>query len=1209
MRHLLLLKKNTPRRSPTGAVVGLFFLALLVLASPASAAYQQLPPPNGIFGGSAELVKEEKFGEEVQLGGTGALAVNRSGAGGVPAGTVYAVLKASSGSDRPRVAMFEPKAGGGLEFIEGWQVARPGPYERCGPLLGTKVVEGKEVLKQPCPVQRTVSAGRLGIDVDQSTGYVYVYASFPEGEAHETFPNQDQIVSFKADGSEVIDRFGEQATAGKTLAESPEQVHDIFGPDTLAVNSAGEVFLEDEERNVYHRLMVFRPHNGDYEDYEYAGEVAAGTNSERLPYAPVFDDAGNLYVAEILAGTTPIEALPHETPGAYPHLQQPPLCRYLYPKGGVREMTVDPKTGDLFFFSPKAPVRVRRIGPCNHATGKFAEEASPEVIPLSPEPEERLALAFDPDRQVEASRPPGLLYGAAPEATLGNYFEKSALGYIFAHPQEAPPKVINEAFAHVGTTGALVEASIDPEGFPTRYVFRYETEEQYEANDPSDRFAGASEAPVGGAVLGEGSDPLSATASLSGLLPDTAYRFRAVATSNCSSGEPSKVCEATGEALSFRTHPFELPGLPDHRAYELVSPVNKSGGQVFPAEPGVSTCTVPGRECVVNKPGATISTQIAMQSSPDGDSIVYQGSPFFTDEGYVKTDQYIARRDPKAGWQSTNLTPTQPAAIDSRAFATSLGQAVLGPVSGLSPEAPAGYRDLYLQSSADPANLTPLLGEAQSFHRTSEDFEIRYAGASEDLSRIFFEANDALTEAMPFAPEAVDGGKTKLNLYEWNEGQVSLVNVLPDGTTQPGASFGTASAHGISKDGTRVFFADESGQVYLREDGETTREIKTEGTPDPGKFLAASTDGSEVLLANGHLHSLGDEEPTVDLTQGKGGFQGVVGESEDLSHLYFIDTKVLDETPNAQSEKAEDTKFNLYSWARAEGTRFVARLLTEDNGHNTYGSAYLGADWAPLPAERTAEASPNGRWLAFLSQGRLTGYDNTGPVCRHVSAGVDAPGPCQEAFLYDATTGKLLCASCNPSGERPLGLSVLRLIHGGASSTLPQPRYLSDEGRLLFDSRDSIVLADTNHGVEDVYEFEPSGVGSCEREAGCVRLISAGTGVNDSNFLAMDESGKNVFFTTRDQLALKDTDQLIDLYDAREGGGIASETETARGECQGEACQAPVSPPNDLTPGSSTFQGAGNVKEAKAKKHKKKHAKKKKHAHKRAAKNNRGGAK
>jgi hypothetical protein len=151
------------------------------------------------------------------------------------------------------------------------------------------------------------------------------------------------------------------------------------------------------------------------------------------------------------------------------------------------------------------------------------------------------------------------------------------------------------------------------------------------------------------------------------------------------------------------------------------------------------------------------------------------------------------------------------------------------------------------------------------------------------------------------------------------------------------------------------------------------------------------------------------------------------------------------------------------------------------------------------------------------------------------------------------------------------------------------------------------------HAVEDVYQYEPEGVGSCKRQGGCIVLISSGHEPVDSDLLTIDETGKNVFFTTRDQLVLKDKDGLIDLYDAREGGGIPAESEVARTECQGEACQPAIVPPNDPTPGSSTLEGAGNVNETKAakkhaKKHKKRHAKKK-HAHKRAAKRNRGGAK
>jgi hypothetical protein len=90
-----------------------------------------------------------------------------------------------------------------------------------------------------------------------------------------------------------------------------------------------------------------------------------------------------------------------------------------------------------------------------------------------------------------------------------------------------------------------------------------------------------------------------------------------------------------------------------------------------------------------------------------------------------------------------------------------------------------------------------------------------------------------------------------------------------------------------------------------------------------------------------------------------------------------------------------------------------------------------------------------------------------------------------------------------------------------------------------------------------------------------VALLSGGRGSQDSNFLAVDETGRNVFFTTRDQLVPQDHDELMDLYDAREGGGFPP---MERGvECQGEACQPPVSPPSDLILGSLAFEGAGNL--------------------------------
>jgi len=480
----------------------------------------------------------------------------------------------------------------------------------------------------------------------------------------------------------------------------------------------------------------------------------------------------------------------------------------------------------------------------------------------------------------------------------------------------------------------------------------------------------------------------------------------------------------------------------------------------------------------------------------------------------------------------------------------------------LSPLAPPGYPNLYSQPTADPLALSPLLG-TEPPNRPGSEFTLAYAGAATDLSQVFFAANDALTEEVPgIAPAASDGGAGKANLYEWERvsGQLRLVNVAPDNaTTEPGASFGFAGANTISADGSRAFWSDSAGQPYVREDGEVTREIS-----GSGKFLVAAIDGSRVLLDDGSLYDLQSEE-TTDLTEGKGGFQGLVGQSDDLSKIYFVDTAVLDEAPNAEGEAAEAGKYNLYSWDEGT-TRFVVQLLADDNN---LGFGAGAGDWAYSPSGRTAQASPNGRYLAFLSTAPLTGYDNVGP-CTYVGGPDESfvDGPCREVFLYDTSTDELRCASCNPSGAKPLGVSTLRTS---------LQRSLTDSGRLFFDSQDSLSLSDTNEGVEDVYEFEPEGVGSCEREGGCVSLVSAGREAVDSNLLTVDESGKNVFFTTRDQLTLKDKDELIDLYDAREDGGIPAETEVVDPECQGEACQPPASVPNDPTPGSSSFQGAGNV--------------------------------
>ena len=777
---------------------------------------------------------------------------------------------------------------------------------------------------------------------------------------------------------------------------------------------------------------------------------------------------------------------------------------------------------------------------------------------MAPERDDLWGLAFDPVAQFTAARPAGILYGGAPSPVpdTGGKGEpgQSALGYIFAPSEENPPVVLEESVLRVSASGAGLHARIDPKGFVTRYAFQYLSEAAYK--EAGESFAAASESPLGGGALGASVGAQGVTATVGALAPDTTYIYRVLATSNCAPAEPSKVCEDAGPAKALHTYPAGAPGLPDNRAWELVSPAQKNGGQVLPAEPLITSCG----EC---KPGA-LYTRFPMQSDPGGEAVVYEGTPFSHTEGARIENSYLSRRDPESGWRTAILSPPllQNSNIQGyRAFDRGLGQGVIEQSDPpLTATAPPNYDNLYTQPTAAPGSLTALLS-APAPHRPptgSGAFELHYGGASEDGQRVFFAANDALAVDESASPPAEDGGAAKNNLYEWRPatGQLRLLNVRPGNAEAPaGASFGPAGAHAISADGSRAFWSDAGGQVYVREDAQTTEAI-----PDPGKFLAAARDGSRVLLQDGVLYDL-QSKTSTDLSAGKGGFLGILGQSEDLSHVYFLDTAVLSGAEaNSEGEVAGAGQLNLYAW-QGGTTRFVARLVGQDN------TSELSSDWVLSPAARTAQASPGGGWLAFLSLAPLTGYDNTGP-CETDHAGGYLPGPCPEVFLYQAASGKLRCPSCNKSGAAPLGWSVLRRT---------RESYLSEDGRLFFDSQDSLSPFDTNEGVEDVYQYEPEGVGSCAHGEGCVALISAGAGAVDSNFLAADRSGANVFFTSRDRLVAKDKDEMIDLYDARIGGGIAAETETQRSECQGEACQPAPAPPDPPNLGSTALRGAGNL--------------------------------
>jgi hypothetical protein len=529
--------------------------------------------------------------------------------------------------------------------------------------------------------------------------------------------------------------------------------------------------------------------------------------------------------------------------------------------------------------------------------------------------------------------------------------------------------------------------------------------------------------------------------------------------------------------------------------------------------------------------------------------------------------------------------------------------------------------------------------------------EVFAVGANPGLDHVVLSSNPALTRT-----PVPHGG-----LYEWSAGmspgeELPLVSLLPEneggGPAEKGAWLGSSALGSIARgavaaDGSRVFWADgETGPLYVRDmvKHETIRlDLPSDGTGE-GRgtpiFQAASGDGTlglfideQRLTANSGSGELGAKRRfdlyacEIPQTEGKlecvlsdltprsaGGESAEVegmlpGVSDDGSYVYVVARGVLTGGENASHEVPVSGANNLYVIHRTgvpgqgkwEEPRFITTLTNDDV-----------SDWAGSSEDQhvgdltslTARVSPDGRYLAFMSDGSLTGYDNRDAVHpEHAD---------QEVFLYDAVEERLVCASCDPTGARPTGIENSKSVDDAISSetlgpslwiaaNVPawtrigekearyQSRYLLDDGRLFFNSGDALVPQD-NNGGEDVYEFEPAGVGDCSvgsvtytvAKAGCVGLVSAGTSARESGFLDASVTGDDVFFLTSEKLIAQDTDTAVDIYDAHVCTTVLpcpTRVVSVPPCATADACRvAPVPEPSVFgAPSSATFSGEGNT--------------------------------
>jgi hypothetical protein len=1049
------------------------------------------------------------------------------------------------------------------------------------------------------------------VAVDQSTGDVYVVHGendlVVENELVERFNSNGEPANFSALGTNVLD-----GASGPDLTPQGSFSFDVFGANQVAVDNSGgatngDVYVTDSLNNV---VDVFNSAG------VYLGQLD-GSGAPQLGElcGVAVGPSGSVYVGDY--GGNAVEKY---VPSANP-VKNSDFVSQISGVPSPCQVAVD-SAGNVYALSYFGVVRKynsrgESLGIVDHNT-TFSIAVDPATQDVYADEGARVA-------QYDSS---GALLDTFPTlATGGNSYgvaEDGASGYVYVSDEEnhlvdiyeVPPRllpVVDGTFVKgVSSTSAEVRASINPRYYDTHYYFQYGLGTSYE------------DTPVSPAEVDLGSESVdqSAYTTLEHLLPRTTYHYRVVAR-NAAGIE-------YGPDRTFTTYPSTLPTLPDGRAWEMVSPLEKGGGEIAPI-----TTARGGNEGVLSGGGVA-------QAAEDGNAVTYLSSTAFAEPAAApRGSQYLSVRT-STGWPTRDITAPESAKSYGPtgfgppyyAFSTDLSNWLMrsGDPIALSitnsvpaPGGPPGYQNLYV---AFDGAFQPVITVAHApSHRAidlSNEFILEYGAATPDLRHVVFAANDELTAG------SVDPGWGRRDLYEWSEGQLWPVNILPGGIPQTSAELGSALGYGgsdvthaISDDGSRIFWTDNSSNenLYVREhadrpesplnsagecidpnDACTIQVDASRGGAGSGKgvFLTASADGSRVFFmdrqqltadstaGNYDLYEFDVEDHslidlTVDSADAEGAaVEGVLGASADGSYVYFVAKGNL-------ASGAESGQYNLYFSHEGKVT-FIARLSGDDE-----------PDWVKGDVYRTAAVTANGHRVTFMSDARLTEYDNT-------DANVGRPD--KEVYIFDATRavgkGNPLCVSCNPSGARPVGgpdplsgsFGVAASIPAGTpyklTSSTYRSRYLTDEGdRLFFDATDPLSPQATN-GQQNVYEWEEDGTGSCGATGGCVSLISDGKSVDGSSFIDASTSGNDVFFITRSQLVSQDTDQLVDLYDARVGGGLPSPS-APPAPCSGEGCRpAAASAPAPLSLVTSLSGPSGNLRPAASTKSKPK-AKVKKH--------------
>jgi hypothetical protein len=537
---------------------------------------------------------------------------------------------------------------------------------------------------------------------------------------------------------------------------------------------------------------------------------------------------------------------------------------------------------------------------------------------------------------------------------------------------------------------------------------------------------------------------------ISGLTPETTYRYRVFASNSAG--------ELRGAAQIFKTfkapekpHSGQLPGqgfLPDNRAWEMVSPPNKQGGEV-------------------------VAMSHRTRAASDGSALSFASLQGFEDiQGASIAFEYMAERSDNPapgnnGWSTHGITPKQESLSPlffnfgepgyQGALSDDLSTGLYYAQTDLTGEEPnvSNTPNLYLRTDLRTPGagsyklVTPCPNQAESFACSAHaiaGINPVFAGASEDFKHILFESS---------FPRA-EGGTYKgpfqysSNVYEWNQGDLRFGGILPNGQPSPESVAGSSASGGSNKahdpasfapsmaaDGSRFVFTGEPFFSYGVGSGD-------QSSVDAGTLYAR--------IAGRTTIQLNSSERTVPNQAKRAIFWGT---STDGRRTFFTSPESLTEdVPVTLSEPGQPQTEKLYMWKQAETNETQQVDVDASDGSFTLafneGTTEPIAFDAPASAVQSAletlvGAAPGGR---PVEEQPLIGPGNVSVTGGPGSTGGDSP----YVVTFEGDFEGANVAQMSADGSALMGGAATATVT--TTNAVENLTYIADKAQIVIDASD-----------------------------------------------------------------------------------------------------------------------------------------------------------